>query len=179
MINYTLIAKAIEYYKEMEYQYVDVPWVVDETTSQITKPPGLKEFPFKNKVLVASGEQSFLQMIIDNGLMPGKYVCVTPCFRDESKFNKFTKQYFLKVELINTQYHDEFALWSMIWKCLDFYRRFNIEVEAIETDQGIDIISNGIELGSYGIRYHEKVGHWVYGTGLAEPRFSAVLGELV
>lgn len=176
MINYTLIAKAVEYYKNMGYEYIDVPWVVDEATSQITKPAGLKDFPFKDKVLVASGEQSFLQFMVEKRLMPGRYLCVTPCFRDEAKLSNITKEYFLKVELIDTQGHGDFALWTMIWKCLDFYRLLGLEVETIETEQGYDIISHGIELGSYGIRYHEKVGHWVYGTGLAEPRCSVVLG---
>jgi len=34
-----------------------------------------------------------------------------------------------------------------------------------------------IELGSYGIRKHPKVGTWVYGTGCAEPRLSYAIEQ--
>ena len=37
-----------------------------------------------------------------------------------------------------------------------------------------DITADGIELGSYGVRECEFV-RWIYGTGLAEPRFSTLL----
>lgn len=41
-----------------------------------------------------------------------------------------------------------------------------------------DIVFRGIELGSYGIREHKYL-KWVYGTGLAEPRFSNVLQTII
>ena len=44
----------------------------------------------------------------------------------------------------------------------------------ISTDEGYDIVLNGIEVGSYGIRQHENL-RWIYGTGIAEPRFSTAL----
>ena len=46
--------------------------------------------------------------------------------------------------------------------------------EIVETDEGWDINVGGIEVGSYGSRsIHDHL--WVYGTGLAEPRFSQAL----
>lgn len=176
MSNYKLISEALEFYEKYGFKYVDVPWVVDEEISLITKPSGLKDFPFKDKVLVASGEQSFLQMIKNGKLEPGKYSCVTPCFRDETIFSEYTKQYFTKVELINTEETNDFALWDMIWGCLKFFNINGVIATTVETNEGIDILANNVEIGSYGIRNHEKVGSWIYGTGLAEPRFSAVLG---
>jgi hypothetical protein len=42
------------------------------------------------------------------------------------------------------------------------------------TPEGIDLVLNGIEVGSYGVR---TVGNrtWTYGTGLALPRFTVAI----
>jgi hypothetical protein len=47
---------------------------------------------------------------------------------------------------------------------------------SVKTDVGYDLEINGIEVGSYGRR---EVGDftWVYGTGLALPRFSQALNR--
>jgi hypothetical protein len=42
-----------------------------------------------------------------------------------------------------------------------------------KTKEGSDLTIDGIEIGSYGVRNHKNI-IWVYGTGLAEPRFSKV-----
>jgi hypothetical protein len=48
-----------------------------------------------------------------------------------------------------------------------------------ESDKGpLDIVTpmdwtlNGVEIGSYGVRQYKNLVKWVYGTGLAEPRFT-------
>lgn len=48
-------------------------------------------------------------------------------------------------------------------------KRINIQ----KTEIGADLTINGIEIGSYGVRTYNHIT-WVYGTGLAEPRFSKV-----
>jgi hypothetical protein len=40
----------------------------------------------------------------------------------------------------------------------------------------VDIEFAGIELGSYGIRSCDFLD-WVYGTGVAEPRLSSIMGK--
>jgi hypothetical protein len=46
-----------------------------------------------------------------------------------------------------------------------------------KTDIGWDLTLGGEEIGSYGYRTFE--GHqWVYGTGLAEPRFTTLVKRL-
>jgi hypothetical protein len=46
-------------------------------------------------------------------------------------------------------------------------------IDVMSTDEGADLMIDGIEIGSYGIRTYNAIT-WVYGTGLAEPRFSKV-----
>ena len=48
---------------------------------------------------------------------------------------------------------------------------------AVKTDEGYDLEINGIEVGSYGARYHAKIGWWAYGTGLAEPRYTTAMNK--
>jgi len=50
----------------------------------------------------------------------------------------------------------------------------NVRLLLSRTAIGWDLNLYGQEIGSYGIR---KLGghHWVYGTGLAEPRFSTLV----
>jgi hypothetical protein len=54
---------------------------------------------------------------------------------------------------------------------LSFLTKKTIKRE--KTEIGEDLTIDGIEIGSYGIRAYNAIT-WVYGTGLAEPRFSKV-----
>jgi len=173
MINYHYIADAIRFYTKAGFQYIDVPWAVDELISNITKPPHANNFQFKDKVLVASGEQSFLQLIKDKALPKGAYMCVTPCFRDEQNLTETHKQYFMKVELIQTDDTSEERLLHIIDLCHYFFNEY-LDCNSVKMQDGTyDIESKkGIELGSYGIRSHPDIGTWIYATGCAEPRLS-------
>jgi hypothetical protein len=53
----------------------------------------------------------------------------------------------------------------------------NCKLEERSTSEGIDLYLNGIEVGSYGIRKHNSY-QWVYGTGLALPRFDKALNKI-
>ena len=57
--------------------------------------------------------------------------------------------------------------------------RINFVNTSSETGaRSIDIEVDGVEVGSYGIREYkcgDKIYTWVYGTGVALPRFSKVL----
>lgn len=173
MINYTYIADAVRFYNKVGFKYIDVPWVVDDSISNITKPPHARNFPFKDKVLVASGEQSFLQLIKDKALPNGAYMCVTPCFRDEQVLSETHKQYFMKVELIQTDDVSKERLLHIIDLCHYFFNDY-LDCKDVELPDGtFDIESStGIELGSYGIRSYPGIGPWIYATGCAEPRLS-------
>ena len=50
--------------------------------------------------------------------------------------------------------------------------------KTLVAETGYDVVSNEIELGSYGLRQHPLIGSWVYATGCAEPRLSIVTAEV-
>lgn len=181
VINYKYISDALEYYQSLGYKYVDAPWIVKDSITAITKPKDINGFYISDgknpsiMTLVGSGEQSFIEMFLTNTLEPGKYVCCTPCFRDEHQYDELHLPYFIKVELINTIDTTKHQLLSMLNDSATFFEKF-LDVVCVKTNIGYDIVENrmGIELGSYGIR---KFGDlkWIYATGLAEPRLSQVL----
>jgi hypothetical protein len=182
------LVEAKAYYASLGYTYIEVPWEVEEKVSKITKPPERKEYQLNSGVLVASGEQSFLQLLKDKNLEPGSYQCITPCFREEPVIDEIHKPYFMKLELINTDFPFKPTLDKMIQDAYNFFSK-RIECKIIRTesanhheDHQYDIVTadKEIELGSYGMRWnHEHIGKmWLYGTGLAEPRFSDTIKNM-
>lgn len=180
-INYQHLADAVKFYGD-KYAELQVPWIVNEKAISSTSPFGVKLFSTFAGHLVASGEQSFVQLLLDGKLPPGRWMCVTPCFRNEESLTKFHHMHFMKVELISYypidnddhvyHYHElcKREEEEMIKTALAFFQQY-VPAEVVKTNVGFDIQSNGLELGSYGIR--EAVGcRWVFGTGCAEPRLS-------
>lgn len=176
MINYKILTNALDYYSENGFTYKNVEWLVDEKIADITKPDFVRNFYIDDKALIGSAEQSFLQLIHDGSLSPGKYVALTPCFRDDI-VDLTHKRYFMKVELIDTLDTSEERLTVIIDICLNFFNKHtNVSLEKTgELMYDIIDTKTGIELGSYGIRSHKLVGSWIYATGVAEPRLSTVI----
>lgn len=175
-IDWVRLITAISFYSCKGYHYTNLDWTVDRKISEITKPIDRRDYFIEDKSLVASGEQSFLQLIVDNKLSNGRYCGITPCFRDEDAVDELHQRYFMKVELINTLDVNKESLNKMIDCAYELYSKY-LNIEVIEVgDQLYDIVDskNKIELGSYGIRHYENI-HWVFGTGLAEPRLSKVI----
>lgn len=175
MIDYSRIAAAVEEYHSLKYEYIEVPWLVSKASVDVTKPSEARYFETPFGQLVGSGEQSFIE--IRNKLKPyGRYQCVTPCFRDE-KVDELHKQFFIKLELITViakGQDEQCLLKEMIDDAWCFFLSY-VSVDDMEivdkNDGSFDIEVKGIEIGSYGIRRIEDFV-WVYGTGIAEPRFS-------
>jgi hypothetical protein len=122
-------------------------------------------------------------MMLDGKLAPGSYVTASPCFRDDEVDELHFKDFF-KVELsvvLNRMAPYEYVR-SLAVEADVFFRRTGTlpaeHLRMVETPIGLDIELGGIEIGSYGARYYEG-HHWVYGTGLAEPRFSQAMAKLV
>jgi hypothetical protein len=202
---YQTLANAQLYYELHGYAPIHTPWSVEESISNITKPENRSNFPIKNKVLVASGEQSFLQMIWDGELEPYKrYQTTTPCFRDEAE-DALHKQYFMKNELIYSERYDQTSdqmnrlhieVDRMAQQhCLKFFLKYLpgkvklIPVSENENGNGVDSPLNsylfdlvagegdGHEQFELGSYGIRQYGDniWAFGTGCAEPRLTAII----
>lgn len=196
MIDYGVIDRATRRYARVGFDRVEVPWLVSRQISDITKPPGCstydvqKESKLATKSFVASAEQSFLYLIA-KGQLPviGKYQAITPCMRDEA-FDETHVKYFMKCELITYWHHGGVTspretADAQLKSTIDDARRFFLSeirtaglgenlLDVVPTSQGYDIVYDGTEIGSYGVR-RSGLCTWVYGTGVAEPRFSRVI----
>lgn len=173
MIDYGRLDRSIKFYEKFDFKRIESPWTVTEAVSSITKPSGKKEWEIigKDKVLVASGEQSFLYLYLKGFLPKGRFQTITPCFREEP-FDLTHTKYFIKNELIITDDVSKDSLDSVVVICQQFYEKeLNHKVDIVKTNEGFDLEVNGIEIGSYGIRSCEYLD-WIYATGLAEPRMT-------
>lgn len=161
-INWTTLAHAVDYYENLGYVYVDVPWIVDESISNMTY---FDEGIVCNEgVLVGSGEQGFLA-----GDYPeGKHMTITPCFRVEDVHTNTTRPYFMKLELYSQEIYPDYS--GLVRDAFD-YMNARVPCYIKDTDIGCDIMCGDIELGSYGKR-NINGRQWVYGTGLALPRIT-------
>lgn len=196
-MTYEAISYSNIYYRINGYEYIQTPWIVSEQTSQITKPKDKKDFFVNDKVLVASGEQSFLELIRLKQLEPHKrFQTTTPCFRDEN-VDVLHKTYFMKTELIYFEYFDKTNEQIERFKhevdnmcqniCKKFYNKYipskTIPIESTNENKELylfDIVTDNsfeTELGSYGIRLCDNI-IWAYGTGCAEPRLSYAIGQV-
>ncbi len=184
-IDYIVLAQALSFYEGHGFYYLEVPWTVSAEAINQTLPAGKKPDLFLgSKYLVGSAEQSFIEYMLQKKTL-GKHCAITPCFRDDAE-DEWHQKYFMKLELYQfiAKGTDpkiaERHLDRMITAAKEFFGRY-ISVRTQKTDDGIDIVcaASGVELGSYGIRYLKEGDGWVYGTGVAEPRFSAVKAMLV
>jgi hypothetical protein len=196
MINYQILADSVSFYESKGFERIESPWTVTSEISGITKPPGCTNFTIeeKNKVLVASGEQSFLYLYTKGFLPKGRFQTITPCFRDEP-FDVFHTKYFLKNELIITDDTTDEAVHYMVECAQEFFRKYCLkkrpqEFYSVIAENHVDDVVikpwseyvpncfdleyEGIELGSYGRRRCDYL-EWIFGTGVAEPRLTRVL----
>ncbi len=178
--SWARIASAVDYYTGYcDYEYMDVPWFVGRFAYDATKPEGARDIAvttwgdqWNKHYLVASGEQSFLSLMV-NGREIKDAVCVTPCFRDEPIYDATHLREFMKVELISTTR----TVNEVLNSAFHFFAQYTEESKLVveKTDIGYDIMLNGHEIGSYGERVLGNL-RWVYGTGIAEPRFTYAHG---
>jgi len=190
MIDYQKIQDSIEFFTNIGYTRIESPWTVTKAISAITKPSDREDFQLVHpdgKVLVASGEQSFLYLQSKGFLPQGRFQTVTPCFRKES-FDFLHTKYFLKNELISSAVNELTAMAELelvMKSALEFFRRY-VDCDIVENDEGngYDICAvvnvppskefELVELGSYGIRSFQGF-MWVYGTACAEPRLTNIV----
>ncbi len=175
MIDYGRIDRSIKYFEVEGISRIESPWTVTKAVSAITKPPGKVDWEIvgKDKVLVASGEQSFLYLYMKGFLPKGRFQTITPCFREEV-FDVTHTKYFIKNEIIITDTVNDDTLMWLIRKCKSFFEKeLKKDVLIVKTEDGYDLEVDGIEIGSYGMRKCDYL-EWIYGTACAEPRMSIV-----
>jgi len=194
-IDYKVIEDAKAFYGDAGFKYIEVPWVVSPGAYNATAPKN--GHIAKSQTVVASGEQSFMQLILDGLLAPGKYCCATPCFRpwDSGRSREHLPQFF-KVELIEhdlkdfnenvKDYLDRYGKMKSL--ALEFLRQYVPQTTDIKTNDderlectthvSHDLVTTwGLELGSYGVRSHAAIGYWIYGTGVALPRLTSAMSR--
>lgn len=185
MIDLLKLQHAETVAKTCGYVSLPVPWIVPREVCAITRPRNANEITVSchehttglfDGELVGSGEQGFLA-IRSQLKAKEKYVTTTPCFRSETKYEPGIREpWFMKVELM--VWEPEFpqlALDNVIHVAQMIMGPWarNLEMVPVGANQ-VDLNLNGIEVGSYGYREHEDFS-WVYGTAMAEPRFSFAL----
>lgn len=86
--NWNDLSKTVEHFTKLGFNYIEVPWLVPHEVSSITAPHALRgDFSTPVGDLVGSAEQSFVQMMREGLLPKGRYVALTPCFREEKVHN--------------------------------------------------------------------------------------------
>lgn len=175
-INWKLLIDALEFYKGNGFTEIPAAWHVPRETHNITCSDPGRMFQLKDYgVLVGSAEQAFIDMQLNGRLPQGRFVALTPCFRDEGAArDALHALYFMKVELYSTlpdavEYGERDDLCRHARNFMA--TRTALPVRSVPTEEGVDLEINGIEVGSYSRRSFGGIS-WTCGTGLAEPRFS-------
>lgn len=184
MIDYKLIHDSTIFYEEKGFTRIETPWVVGSEINDITRPEDKRPYKLvhNGKIVVGSGEQSFLYLYNKECLPKGKFQTTTPCFRDDA-VDFLHSKYFMKNELIQTDIVTWDEVSNIVNYCMDFYSQYfpKSALRMISNEDGYDISlmahgggEYGYELGSYGIRRWNNL-EWIFATGCAEPRTSKLI----
>jgi hypothetical protein len=136
------------------------------------------QFADQHHELVGSAEQGFVYMKARKMLpKDAMLMSVSPCFRVE-QFDSLHLPWFMKLELFVDSTDPE-KLKDVINHAFNTFEFLVDDVEGknklevVQINDTFDIELNGIEIGSYGIRRHfDRNEDYIYGTGLALPRFT-------
>lgn len=177
------LSAASQHYLSRGFGYLEVPWVVtpnaDDTCRPNDRVPTIVTSLSGQTRLPGSGEQGFVQLMLDHMMPAGSFFTTTPCWREEPVIDELHRRYFTKLELIS--FGTLMSVLEMTHHALDFFREYVEGAEIVDNmtpwmGDHYDIVAHGVELGSYGIR--NCWGHrWVYGTGCAEPRLGIAMAR--
>jgi len=180
-VDWKLLSDAITYFAAAGYKYVEVPWSVPSDVTRVTCPEDRWIVTSSLGDLVGSAEQSFMHLKRLGVLGDGKFVACTPCFRNEDVVDELHQRTFMKVELYQPvdEADPRGSLERHVEEVMGFYRslldpQIHGLLKSVTMRQyAIDIELAGVEIGSYGLRSWDDAS-WMYGTAIAEPRFSTV-----
>ena len=200
-----VLSRALDDWSKCGAQFISLPWLASSQSMDATRPaerPAHLDIATPFGSFVASGEQSFLDLAQQGALQSSQlYIGWTPCLRHEEQFDYWHHYQFLKVELFawaqgwstgnisETPNPLAYAqLLHLVKTAKELFEQWigvdtqsHPQVQAVQIDpHSWDLMCNDIELGSYGIRMHPSIGRpYLYGTAVAEPRYSNVVSELV
>ena len=181
-ISWRRLADAMAFYVGLGYQEVDVPWWVSRAAGRTTCRDDSRFYAVSPEDdLVGSAEQGFLEMELQGILPRGRFVACTPCFRAEPVTDSLHQRRFMKVELYANTGDRQASMDAILgdaWRFMQTQVPFPTDLHRVPTEEGFDIELGTVEVGSYGVRRSGSL-HWTYGTGVAEPRFSAALAALL
>ena len=189
LIDYDVLHKALKYFSKHGFTQIEVPWRVSKEAINVTFNSN-ESFKSDDKFLVGSAEQGFLELQLQGKLTSsGQYMSVSPCFRNE-KVDYYHQQEFIKLELIYFSNFEiskddvQFVVFrqfvvSFITKKLNVKPSDIIIMQTNDKNSlySEDILINGFEYGSYGVRKFNDI-YYIYGTGIALPRFSKIYKTL-
>lgn len=188
LVDYEVLAKAQKFYNTRGFTPIETPWMVDKPYSLITTSNDKAYATKPRKHLVGSAEQSLLQLAFKNKLIERyRYQSITPCFRRDAEDASHCN-WFMKLELFEFFRGEESAhpienltleyqyFISSAWSF--FCSQSSSNVEVVPTEDGSDLEINGVEVGSYGKRRYKNIT-WIYGTGIALPRFNYAIDVAV
>lgn len=187
------LQRVLDAWTQRGWTPVALPWMAPEPYMAATRPDTVRwpEPATHEGALVASGEQAFLWLAAHDRLPPAAHGWIgwSPCFRHEA-YDPLHQHYFLKAELFapldTPDMESVLRLARQVtgtWYDLadtegrDPEARFHW---AATDDLSGDLLLDGIELGSYGVRAQPgQRGWYLYGTALAEPRWSRAWAQRV
>lgn len=150
------------------------PWLVGKEAYMTTCPPGAPLWVSPLGLYhVASAEQGFIDMLLNEEYIPDLAQSTTPCYRAEPEFDATHKPYFYKLELFSKIASEDEAL-RLLTIAKELFAKLGAETVKAQTSKtswDLNHKQTGIELGSYGYRKF-KGFEWTYGTGLAHPRLT-------
>jgi hypothetical protein len=183
-VDWKNLSDAVAYFTSAGYRYVEVPWSVPGEITRVTCPEERWIVSSSLGDLVGSAEQSFMHLKREGQLGPGKFVACSPCFRNEDTVDDLHQRTFMKVELYqDADMSDPLGcVQRHVSEVVAFHRTLLPGMEHHLTIRrvgplAIDIELDGIEIGSYGVRSWNGCD-WLYGTAIAEPRFTSVKKRL-
>lgn len=182
-IRWDLLAEAKAFYESKGYVYTEMSWNVSGEIYEATKPCNEDKedlyVPQWDRFLIASGEQALLESRFKH--QNKQLQTITPCFRSEQEYNSLRRPHFMKLELMlildqDLSYKKQtFLLEQVIDDAYAYFSKYSSLNKIVKFDDNTwDINCNNVEVGSYGIREYQDF-RWIYGTGLAEPRFSQAI----
>lgn len=183
-INYFLLGEAVKIYTDLGYTFIEVPWIVNEKSSEATNPPKEGIFVLEDGThLIGSAEQGFIHVI--EQLKPNtKYASISPCFRKGDNRDIYHQEMFMKLELFLYD-NDTISTFAdgLMDDAMTVFYKLGIHEKALygvlTHSTNIDLCvqrfnKEMLEIGSYGYRIINDINNTYkinYGTGLALPRF--------